>query len=144
MSNKPVPSRGNGKLPNGAKLAHGQLHLMPHRAGKSAPPGAFRKFGEKALPTPEPVIGHARREAKGGHPLAFVGGTRPLNDETADKLCINGKTVPVHNGMGSETPEHRGADYGPNGGSDILSRTPRDWDKKHGDIDKAARLPSKR
>jgi hypothetical protein len=101
------------KLKNGISMNHGQMCIpatspLHSRNGKGKRP-------DKLTP------GYGMRDVSAtGHGLAFVGGKRPLDDEPNDKSFLNGKTVPIHNGMGSETPEHRGADYGPDHGSDVL------------------------
>ncbi len=111
-------------------MKHGQMFHNVARNGKP-----------KALTVPK--ITHSMRDVgKSGHGLAFVGGKRPLDDEPNDKLSQNARSVPVHNGMGSERPENRGADYGPDHGSKILRDAgPGSWiSEPHG----TARLPTKR
>jgi hypothetical protein len=130
------------KLPSGARLMYGQL-IQNQRTPHFAAPGFGRYDGKpKNLKAPETVIGQKRQTAGALHP--YLHG-QAVNDETADKLCHNeAKSFPIHNGMGSETPDHRGADYGPDHGSKVLRDGGKlDWDHKHGDVDKAARLPSK-
>ena len=88
-----------------------------------------RAGADKKLTSPAPAYGAVSPKAG---PLAFVGGKRPLDDEPNDKLT--GKSSPIHNGMGSETPEHRGADYGLDHGSSILQRAGSRSLDKHGDV----------
>jgi hypothetical protein len=92
-----------------------------------------RDGAAKRLTTPAITPGMRDVSAK-GHPLAFVGGKRPLDDAPNDKLCMDGKSAPIHNGMASSTPEFRGTNYGPDHGSSILATAgPGSWrDPAHG------------
>jgi hypothetical protein len=56
-----------------------------------------------------PTITPGMVAPKGATPLAFVGGKRPLDDETCDKLHI-GKQVPVAFGQRSRTDRGSTAD----------------------------------
>jgi hypothetical protein len=120
-------------LPDGSVIAHGQIVRNVSRDG--AP---------KRLT--DPAITHGMRDVSAtGHPLAFVGGKRPLDDEPNGKLCIDGKSAPIHNGMNTKTPEHRGSDYGPDHGSSILATAgPGSWrDPAHGSQRKIGTLTGK-
>lgn len=110
-------------LPNGNRINYGQLLIA-------------RNGSPKRTTIPQPAWGMKSQTRPGGtHP--FLHG-QALSDETADKLSQNGRTVPVHSGMGSKDNEHRGADYGPGEGSRILAGAPSL--EKHGE----ARFPSKK
>lgn len=116
------------RLANGLTLRDGQL-IVDNIARNGAP---------KRTHVPAVAWGMRDRGAT-DHPLPFVGGRRPLDDEPNDKAFLNGKSSPIHNGMGSETPEHRGADWGVDHGSTILGQSIRGL-AKHGE----ARLPQKK
>jgi len=122
QNNKPI------KLANNLTLRDGQL-IVDNIARNGAP---------KRTHVPAPAWGMRDRGAT-DHPLAFVGGKRPFDDEPNDNAFLNGQSCPIHNGMGSEDNEHRGADYGPDHGSTILAGSIRGL-VKHGE----ARLPSKK
>ena len=102
-------------LPDGSTLAYGQIV----RTNLERAP--------KRLTTPAPA--HGMRDVSAtGHSLAFVGGKRPLDDESNGKLCMDGQSEPIHGGMSSATPDHRGTDYGPDHGSSILATAgPGSW-----------------
>jgi hypothetical protein len=121
-----------GLLTHGVYLPYGQAHGSMARAGKA-----------KRLHTPAPVFG--QRRATTGTQSAFHHGVAVQDEPLTTKLT--GRSVPIHNGMRTETPEYRGADYGQDHGARILSDAgPGSWRSevggKHGDIiDKAACLP---
>jgi hypothetical protein len=120
-------------LPNLARTPYGAAHNNFARSGSRA----------KRLDTPAPVIG--QRRATTGTQSAFHHGVAVQDEPLTTKLT--GRSVPIHNGMRTETPEYRGADYGQDHGARILSDAgPGSWRSevggKHGDIiDKAACLP---
>jgi len=86
---------GKIKLSQGF-IEHGQFHRRDIDA---------RSFKPKSYPTPA-LAGGMRDVSASGHPLAFVGGTRPLDDEPNSKLHM-GKQVPVSPSM--EAPAPNGA-----------------------------------
>jgi hypothetical protein len=106
------------RLPDGKRVAHGAFV----RDANIARSGAAKRLTD-------PAIAHGMRDVGAkGHPLAFVGGKRPLDDEPNGKLCIDGQSEPIHGGMRTATPEHRGMDYGPDHGSSILATAgPGSW-----------------
>jgi hypothetical protein len=115
------------RLPN-ATINYNQLRL--------AEPNLARDGRAKRTHVPEIAWGmKSQSRPDGVHP--FLHG-QALSDETADKLSQGGHTVPVHSGMGSKTPEHRGAADWPGHSSTILARAPSL--EKHGE----ARLPQKK
>jgi hypothetical protein len=116
------------KLKNGASINHGQLsipqHLRPERAGRSAPPGFGRFDGKPKAHTikePEVAYGMVHQGADRKTLSDFHHGIPTLDEPMTTKPHLQGRAVPIHNGMGSETPEHRGADYGSEHGSKILT-----------------------
>lgn len=115
-------------LPDGSLIAHGQIIRAPKRLT-------------------DPAIAHGMRDVGAkGHPLAFVGGKRPLDDEPNGKLCVDGQSEPIHGGMRTATPEHRGMDYGPDHASSILATAgPGSWRAPaHGSQRKIGTLPGKK
>ena len=82
-------SKISGVFKNGA--------FLPHIARDGAP---------KKLTTPAPAYGLKRTTQGALHP--FLHG-QSVNDETLEKNW-SGKQVPVHPGMGSKSPAHRGKD----------------------------------
>jgi hypothetical protein len=123
---------------------HGQLHV--NSAGSSlfgvAHKSMARNGAAKKLTTPTITPGMSR-QTKGE--FGFYHGVTVQDEPLTTKLT--GKSSPIHNGMGSENPEHRGQDFGPDHGSKILGAAgPASWRSdvggKHGDIiDKGACLP---
>lgn len=118
-------------IPNLARTPYGAAHNNFARSGAA-----------KRLHSPAPVIG--QRRATTGTQSAFHHGVAVQDEPLTTKLT--GRSVPIHNGMGSETPEHRGADYGQDHGARILRDAgPGSWRSevggKHAEIDKAACLP---
>jgi len=105
------------KLNDGSIIRHGQLI---RRAGLDAPRGFGRSFKPKEYATPA-LAGGMRDVSATGHPLGFVGGKRPLDDEPNSKLHIGKGSPPLHDGMRTRTPECRGADYGPDHASKLLA-----------------------
>jgi hypothetical protein len=131
-----------------AAFRHGQCFV--NSAGSSLYGDAHKNLARTgkqknlaAAPT-HPSMASAPKNAK---PLsAFHHGVTVQDEPLTAKLT--GKNVPVHNGMGSENPEHRGQDFGPDHGSKILGAAgPASWRSdvggKHGEfiLDKSARLP---
>jgi hypothetical protein len=113
------------KLGDGSVLRHGQIikAVGAHNrtAELSATPGYSDPLANGAAKnTPIPAPAHGMRKRTDGHNLAFEGGRRPLQDEPLQKAVICGKSAPIHNGMRTNTPEHRGTDKGPYHGSDVL------------------------
>jgi hypothetical protein len=103
LKQKPV------RLPACGIIQYSQLHERPERKNRDAPNGFGRKFGQKHFDTPalaggmRPVgVAHGNVSAT-GHPLAFVGGKRPLDDEPNTKLHM-GKQVPVSPSMEAHAP----------------------------------------
>ena len=124
-------------------MKYGQLHTVPaHRKDRDAPPGLGRQLDRAPKKLTEPKLAPGMHRVTTGalHPYLH---SRPLNDETADKLGY-GVTVPVHNGMGTKTPEHRGADYGPDEAKRVFGDSMK-ISAPHGSarLDKAAHLPTK-
>jgi hypothetical protein len=111
-----IPKKGL-VLPNGNRLSQGQLfpkreatmagqietmqramNRTPGAAPNTAPEGLARNNVSKVLPTL--AIAHGMRDVSAaGHPLAFVGGKRPLDDETLEKTWQGKGNVPTHDGM---------------------------------------------
>lgn len=127
MSNtKPGPSRGNGKLPNGAKLVYGQMHLRPERQGRSAPEG-FGRYDSlpKAHTITEPAISHGmKRQTKPSH--EFLHGA-PVQDEPPEKHFVGKGNVPTHPGMITThvTDDPRRGSHDPQLGNAILQEAGR-------------------
>jgi hypothetical protein len=124
----------------GGFLTHGALIRDPKLAPSlyGAAHGNMARAGApKRLTSPAPAYGQKRQTAGPLHP--FLHG-QAVNDETAGKLC-HGKSSAIHNGIGSESPEHRGADYGLDHGSTILQRGGTLALDKHGDV-RPGQLPN--
>lgn len=141
MNNSKGIRVAGGVMRNGALFTNGHnAHLDPRRENRSAAPGLFRLDGApKRLTDPAPAHGQKRRTK--GALSAYHHGVTVQDEPMTTKPGHTGKAVPIHNGMGSATPEHRGANYGPDHGSKILgSAGPASWrDEPHG----GARLPAK-
>jgi hypothetical protein len=108
------------KIPAGT-LANGQIQL--HRVGRDAAPGAFRKFGEKSLPSPAPAHG-MKRVTSPSH--EFLHG-QAVNDEALEKNFVGKGNVPTHPGMFTKSvPDdpHRGS-HDPKLGNAILAEAGR-------------------
>jgi hypothetical protein len=87
------------KLRNGNVLQGGQLHIMGDGRGyRQIGSDMARRDDAKVLPTPQIAHGQKRQTQGALHP--YLHG-RPLDDETADKLSHTGRSVPVHDGMGT-------------------------------------------
>lgn len=96
-------------MANRTVMQHGQLHLDPRRKDRSAPPGLGRLNGApKRTQTGFALTPGMRDVGASGHPLAFVGGKRPLDDEPMEKHVVtsrkhigqpNTKRAPAHPGM---------------------------------------------
>jgi hypothetical protein len=117
---------------------HDQYHV--HNLARAGAPKRF------AAPTIHPGMVGAPKSAK--KLSAYHHGVTVEDEPLTTKFAHTGKSSPIHNGMGSENPEHRGMDFGPDHGSKILgSAGPASWRDevggKHGEfiLDKSARLP---
>jgi hypothetical protein len=109
------------KLGDGSVLRHGQIIATTgarSRVAESGPVNPLASAAPKNTPTPELASGMRNRITE--HSLAFEGGRHPLQDEPNSKLSQNGKSAPIHDGMWSKTPEHRGVDRGRDHGSEVL------------------------
>jgi hypothetical protein len=92
------------KLPSGAVIQRGQLR-------QPAPPviGERDQTNSKIGRDPTrsknvgtvPIAHGMRNVGAKGHGLAFKGGKRPLDDEPLQKTWQDGKSVPIHDGMGT-------------------------------------------
>jgi hypothetical protein len=104
MPQKPI------RLINGRKISGGQL--FEPKIGRD--PRTPKRIAN-------PTIAHGMRDVgASGHPLAFDGARRPLDDEPNSKTFLNGKSAPIHSGMGSKTMSERGTDKGQDHGSAVL------------------------
>ena len=121
-------SVAGGLIRNGVFLPHG---------------GLGRNGAAKKLTDPSPA--HGMRRTTRQTQSAYHHGVAVQDEPLTTKISQSGKAVPIHNGMGSERPEYRGANYGPDHGSSILNRD-RQSMETHGDhlCSKSACLPPKR
>lgn len=128
------------KVPGGT-LTNGVLIADPAvRKDRDAPNGFGRKFGEKHFATPPTTFG-AKRQTRGTQ-SAYHHGVAVQDEPLTTKIGHTGKTVPVHSGMRTATPEARGADYGPGHGSRILGDAgTQSWRSEVGSKHGVARLP---
>jgi hypothetical protein len=109
--------------------------FLPHPHGDLARAGA-----KKSLTSP--AITHGMVRQTKGTQSAYHHGVAVQDEPMTVKTGCTGKSVPIHNGMRTKTPEARGADYGPDHGSKILGDAGNqswrsDVASKHG----VARLP---
>jgi hypothetical protein len=122
-------------------MKFGQMHKPKFLASKG--PGIARAGAAKRLVVPAPTHGAVHQGADRKTLSDFHFGI-PVKDEPMTTKLGYGKTVPVHNGMNTKTPEARGADYGPDEASRVLGDSLK-ISTAHGSarLDKAARLPLK-
>ncbi len=124
-------------------IINNQLHERPERKDRSAPNGFGRDGKPKTATTTTPAIhGGMKSQTRSGGVHPWLHG-QALGDTAPDKPGY-GVTPAIHNAMGSETPEHRGADYGPDEAGRVLGDSLK-ISTPHGSarLDRAARLPTK-
>ncbi len=90
-----------------AVIRHGMAIVPGARANSMAKDSALhpRNGAAKRLTNPAPAFGMQRQTKGALHPHLHG---RPIDDETADKLCSTGQNVKTHPGMFSHSKSNAG------------------------------------